>query len=101
MPCARPYTALIILPPYYTRYVACGMHGAVGKAFKLAFSYGTESNPEVAAIKILAKLTRTVPHTHVPAPPSSYKTAFVSIPLKAITDTFTGMPKKSGPYRDG
>ena len=66
----------------------------------MAFSYGTESNPEVAA-KFMAKLTMTVPHSHVPAPPFSYKTVFVPIPLKSITDTFTSMPKKSAPHRDG
>jgi hypothetical protein len=66
----------------------------------MAFSYGTESNSEVAA-RFLAKLTRRTPHTHVPPPPSSYKTAFVPIPLKTITDTFTGMPKNSAPHHDG
>ncbi len=86
--------------PLTTRAASLAGCGAVGKACKLAFSYGTESNPEVAA-KFLVELTKTVPHTHVSAPPSSYKTAFVPIPLKAITDTFTGMPKKSTPHRDG
>ena len=38
--------------------------GAVGEACKLVFSYGTESDPVVAAT-FLAKLTRTTPHTHV------------------------------------
>jgi hypothetical protein len=72
----------------------------VGKACKLAFSFGTESDPIVVAT-FLAKLTRTTPHTHVPSPPSSFKTPFVPIPSKAITDAFTGMPKKSAPHRDG
>ncbi len=49
----------------------------------------------------LAKLTRSTLHTHVPAPPSSYKTTSVPIPLNAITNAFTGMPKKSAPHRDG
>ena len=74
--------------------------GAVGKVCKLAFSYGTESDPIVAAT-FLAKLARSTKHQHVPAPPSTYKSAFVPIPLKAVTDAFTWMPKKSAPHRDG
>ena len=66
----------------------------------LAFSYGTEFDPIIAA-SISAKLTRTTPHTHVSPPPSSYKaTLFVPIPIKAVTDVFTGMPKKSARHRD-
>jgi len=74
--------------------------GVVGKACKLAFSYGTKSDPIVAAT-FMTMLTRTVPHTHVPLPLSSYKTAFVPIPIKAVTDAFTCMPKKSAPHMDG
>jgi len=82
--------------PLTSRVAALAKCRAVGKACKLAFSYGTESDPEVAA-RFLANFTRTVPHTHVPPPPSSYKTAFVPIPLKAINYMFTGMSKKSVP----
>ena len=32
---------------------------------------------------------------------ASYKTAFVPIPIKAVTDAFTCMPKKSAPHIDG
>jgi hypothetical protein len=60
----------------------------------LAFFYGTNFDPTVAAF-FLAKLTRTIPHTHVPPPPSSCKIAFVPIPIRADTDAFIGMPKKS------
>ena len=74
--------------------------GAVGKACKIAFSYGTESDPVVAAI-LLVKLTRSSPHTYVHAPPSAFKSSFVPIPIKSISDAFTGMPKKSAPMRDG
>jgi hypothetical protein len=74
--------------------------GVVGKACKLAFSYGTESDPIVAAT-FLAKLTRSTLRQHVPAPPSTHKSAFVLFPLKVVTDAFTGMPKKSAPHRDG
>jgi len=86
--------------PLTARAAALAGCGAVGKVCKFAFSYGTESDPEVAA-RFLAKLTRTATHTHVAPPSSSYKTAFVPMPQKAITDTFTGMPKKSAPRRDG
>ena len=34
-------------------------------------------------------------------PPSSFKTAFLPVPIKAVTDAFTGMPKKSAPHIDG
>ncbi len=74
--------------------------GAVGRACKLAFSYGLESDPEIAA-KFVAKLTLKARHAHIPAyipevkPPTNY------IPLKAITDAFSGMPKKSAAHRDG
>jgi hypothetical protein len=60
----------------------------------------TESDPIVAAT-FLAKLTRTIPHSHFQPPPSSYKTAFWPIPLKAISAAFTDMPKKSAPRRYG
>jgi hypothetical protein len=85
--------------PLAARAASLAGCGAVGKACKLAFSYGTESDPGVAAT-FLAKLTMTIPHDHVPLPPSAYKSAFVPIPLKAIADAFTGMPKKSAPHRD-
>ena len=55
----------------------------------------------VVAATFLAKLTRSTLHKHVPAPPTTYKTTFVPIPLKTVTDAFTGMPKKSAPHRDG
>jgi len=74
--------------------------GDAGKACTLAFSYGTESDPTVAAT-FMSKLTRTIPHTHVPLPPSSYKTILVPIPIKTVTYAFTSMPKKYAPYRDG
>jgi len=61
--------------PQTARAAALAGCGAVCKACKFAFSYGIESDPIVAAT-FLAKLTRTVPHTHVPMPPSSFKTAF-------------------------
>ncbi len=39
--------------------------GAMGRACKLAFSYGVESDPVIAA-KFLDKLTRKKKHAHIP-----------------------------------
>ena len=87
--------------PQTARAVALAGCLAVGKACKLAFSYGTESDPIVAAtLSFLAKLTRTLPHTHVSMPPSTFKTAFLPVPIKVVTNAFTCMPKKSAPHRD-
>ena len=86
--------------PLAARAASLAGCGATGKACKLAFSFGTESDPVVAAT-FLAKLTRKTPHNLVPIPPSSFKTPFVPIPIKAISDAFTAMPKKSAPHRDG
>ena len=73
--------------------------GVVGKACKIAFSYGTESDPAVVAT-FLTKLTRSSPHTHVPSPLYAFKSLFVPIPIKAVSYAFAGMPKKSAPMRD-
>jgi hypothetical protein len=78
--------------PLTARVVVLAGCGAVGKACKLAFLYGTETDPVVAGT-FLAKLTRAVPHTHVPMPPATYKTAHLPIPIKAVFDAFTRMPK--------
>jgi hypothetical protein len=86
--------------PLTTRAASLAGCGAVGKACQLAFSYGYESDPAVATT-FLAKITRATLHTHVPPPPLTYSSAFVPIPLKAVTDAFTGIPKKSAPHRDG
>jgi hypothetical protein len=67
---------------------------------QVAFSYGHESNP-VVAIAFLSELTTATPHAYVPPLPSTYKTKFMHIPVKAMFDAFKGMPKKFAPYRDG
>ena len=74
--------------------------GVVGKAYKLAFSYGTESDPTIAAT-FMSRLTKTIPNSHVSPPPSSYKSAAVPIPIKAVTNAFAYMPKMSAPHIDG
>jgi hypothetical protein len=86
--------------PLAARAASLASCGATRKACKLAFSYGTEPDPVVAAT-FLAKLTMTIPHAHVSPPPTAHKSVFVPIPLKVITDAFTGMSKKSAPHRDG
>ncbi len=86
--------------PLTSRAVSLAGCGTVGKACQLAFSYGTESDPLNAAT-FLAKLTRDTLHTHFPVPPPTYKSEFIPIPLKAVSDAFTRMPKKSSPHRDG
>ncbi len=86
--------------PLAARAASLAGCGVTRKACKLAFSYGTESDPVVAAT-FLAKLTRKTPHSHVPVPPSTFKTPFMPISTKAVSDAFTCMPKKSAPRTDG
>jgi len=74
--------------------------GAVGMACKLAFSYGLESDPAVAA-KFLAKLTLGAKHAHIQAHVPKIKPPKNCIPLKAVTNAFSGMSKKSAAHRDG
>ena len=65
----------------------------------MAFTYGIEADPEVSA-SFLAKLTLQARHSHVPSHPSSLKSAKNSIPLFAIPEVFSKMPKKSAARRD-
>ena len=67
-----------------TRAAIMAGAGAVGRACKFAFSYGLESDPAVAA-KFLANLTL---RAYVPKikPPRN------CIPVKAVTNAFSGMP---------
>jgi hypothetical protein len=72
----------------------------LGRACKVAFTYGVEADPEVA-VSFLAKLTLQARHSHVPLHPSSLKPAKNSIPLTAVAEAFSKMPKKSAAHRDG
>ena len=72
----------------------------MGRACKLAFSYGLESDPSVAA-KFLDKLTLGTKHAHIQAYVPRIKPPRNSISLKAVTNAFSGMPKKSAAHRDG
>ncbi len=74
--------------------------GEVGRACKVAFTYGLETDPLVAA-EFLRKLTLQSRHSHIALHTSSITTAKNLIPLKAVTDAFTRMPKLSSARRDG
>jgi hypothetical protein len=74
--------------------------GEVGRACKVAFTYGVESDPEVAA-SFLAKLTLPARHAHISPHTSGRRPARNVIPLQAVSDAFSRMPKKSAAHRDG
>ncbi len=69
-------------------------------ACKVAFSYGLETDPEVAA-KFLKNLTLQTRHIHIPPHPSNFKPAKNQIHAKAVAEAFSGMPKKSATHIDG
>ncbi len=54
----------------------------MGRAFTLAFSYGLESDPAIAA-KFLSKLTLKKKHAHIPDFAAKVKPAGNRIHLKA------------------
>ncbi len=72
--------------------------GAVGRACKLALSYGLESDPEVAS-KFHSKLTMKAGHAHIPTHVPKVKPVPNRIMLKIMTYAFSGMPKKSAAHR--
>jgi hypothetical protein len=75
--------------------------GAVGRACKLAYFYGMETNP-VVATKFLAKLTlQKRYYSHISIYVSKVSPPLNCFPLKAITDAISGMPKKSAAQKDG
>ena len=71
----------------------------MGRACKLAFSYGLESDPGIAA-KFLSKLTLKQKHDHIPAFVARVNPTRKCIPLKAVAEAFSKMPKKSASHRD-
>ena len=73
---------------------------AVGRACKLAFSYGMESDP-VLAPEFLSKLTLLQRHPHIPGYESKGGSRPNGIPLKSMTDAFSGMSKNSAAHKDG
>ena len=74
--------------------------GAMRRDCKLAFSYGLECDPVIAA-EFLSKLTLKKNHDHILEFVAKVKPTGNSIPLKAVTDALSGMPKKSAAHRDG
>ncbi len=80
--------------------VALAGVGEVGRSCKAVFTYGLETDPEVAAC-FLAKLTLQQRHAHIVVHVSTVKPSSNKVPLKAITEAFAGMPKKSVAHRDG
>jgi len=74
--------------------------GEVGRACKVAFTYGLETDPAIAA-QFLGKLNLQSRHSHIAQYTSSVTTTKNQIPLKAVTDAFTRMPKLSAAHRDG
>ncbi len=72
----------------------------MGRACKVAFTYGLETDPDVAA-KFMKKLTLHARHPHIAPHTSTIKPAKNLISSKALTDAFSGMPKQSDAHRDG
>ena len=82
------------------RAAALAGAGELGRACKVAFTYGVEADPEVTA-SFLSKLTLQERHSHVPLHPSTRKPSKNSIPLTDVAEAFFKMPKKSAAHRDG
>jgi len=83
-----------------TRATILAGAGAVGRASKLAFSYGLETDPGIAA-EFLAKRALGARHFDIVAHVPKVKPPMNCIPLKAVNDAFLCMPKKSATHRDG
>jgi hypothetical protein len=83
-----------------TRAAALACARELGRACKVAFTYGIEAGPEVAA-SFLTKPTLRARHSHAPSHPFSLKPAKNSIPLTAVAEAFSKIPKKSAAHRDG
>jgi len=82
------------------RAAALGGSGDLGRACKMAFTYGIEADPEVAA-SFLTKMTLRARHYHVPLHPSSLKPAKNSIPMTAVAEAFSKISKNVSAHRDG
>ena len=71
-----------------TRAAILAGDGAMGRAWKLAFSYGLESDQVIAA-KFMSKLTLHKKHDTIPEFVAKVKSTGNNIPLKAITNAFS------------
>jgi hypothetical protein len=74
--------------------------GEVGRASKVAFTHGLETNPLMAA-EFLKTLTLQSRHASIAPHTSCLKPAKNLIPLNAVTDAFTRMPKPSVAHKYG
>jgi hypothetical protein len=74
--------------------------GEMRRARKVAFTFGLETDPEFAA-KFLKKRTLQARHIHITPHFSTFKTAKNLIPAKAVSETFSRMPKKISAHKDG
>ncbi len=82
--------------------VARSANGKGSKAYEgsLNVYINFEADPVVAA-KFLAKLNLPARHSHIAPYEAKVKPPRNRIPLKTVTDAFSGMPKKSAAHRDG
>ena len=74
--------------------------GEVGRACKVAFTFGLDTDPEVGA-KFMKKLALQARHNHITPHSSTFKPMKNLIPAKAVSEAFSGMPKKSTAHKDG
>ncbi len=74
--------------------------GEVGRAYKVAFIYGLETDPSVAA-KFMKKLTLQARHPHITPNSVNLKPAKNLTSQKAVSDVVWGMPKQSASHIDG
>jgi len=65
--------------------------GEVGRVCKVAFTFGLETYPEVAA-KLLKKPTLQARHNHITPHSSIVKPAKNLIPAKVVSKAFSGLP---------
>jgi hypothetical protein len=74
--------------------------GEVERACKVAYTYGLETNPAVVA-KFLKKIRLHARHAHIAPHTSTSNPSKYLIPLKAVTDALSRMPKQFVAHRDG
>ena len=74
--------------------------GQVGRACKVAFTYGLETDPGIAA-KCMKKLTLQARHPHIAPHIYNIKSEKNLISSKALTASFLGMPIQFAAHKDG
>jgi hypothetical protein len=98
-PGPRPHPTVLALPTGHHNNNTCQLRSC-GKGMQVSVLLRHQSRP-YSRRNLPRKLTKSTLHTHVHAPPAAYKSTFLTIPSKAVTNAFTCMPKKSAPHRDG